>query len=806
MLHQFTYDQWGYFEQLQEGLPCLGLGDPQQPVVIGPNDNDPSGIVICFRSDMTGGGCVSCKLGPNGELLECKCIDGQENGPPEAPPTCTASGTTYPIRINSSHPGPRRDARRGLTSFCYDPAGRPTSVLSTYNGFVDQSDRKREFSYDQLGRPAETWLSVYEEFGIPTLSPLLERRFRVPSIGEAGGDGYDKDGRLLRLIDPEGIESVFSYDDIGRMVTASRNSLSVRYTYDDAHRLTKIDCNDPSAGPDMVYTYDDANRLTRIEHKNAVGSVLMQLDYYWNLDNTLWKRVETDNTITPSNVITVEFTYDARHRLVAEKRTRAGTPSVVEYDITYTYDQLGNRLTRAEAVSNTLVEYSYDTNPANRDPNNQTNNNRLLWYVEKSWDAGQQQYVGTRTVNYTYFKSGDASNISIRDAGDVDAAGKQIVHDLALYYVRNGMLALAYQTQWAEKPPAGGPWAFGTVVSGSMQAIEAREFRYESPRGRYLSRRLRVQTVQGSSPENPCFEVDPTEPAAWTDYVGDTPFTDYTVVNNGQGQLLVTTQMRHFLESEQPASGEKRYFHSDLVGSANLATNETGTPLPAGSGIAKIAYTAFGEEIALAGGAGTGKDAMPTRYRYVGGYGYESDLLVLNGKPGSQPVTLQHVGHRWYQVNIGRFVQRDPAGLMAGVNLYSYCANYPSASIDPSGLWTDDDLNAMHDYYHSRPSWTPQVPVFPGLGSGTAFVLTRRIAKGASFSLIDDTFWWTKWVVKRVGSIHSVPLRWGVKFLAWPIGFLYDYASLYIYCYRNPDFMDRWGKSLMQARYPTPPY
>ncbi|MFO0837520.1 MAG: hypothetical protein U1D55_03270 [Phycisphaerae bacterium] len=61
----------------------------------------------------------------------------------------------------------------------------------------------------------------------------------------------------------------------------------------------------------------------------------------------------------------------------------------------------------------------------------------------------------------------------------------------------------------------------------------------------------------------------------------------------------------------------------------------------------KTAYTAFGEEIALPGGAGTGKDAMPTRYRYVGGHGYESDLLVLNGKPGSVPVVLQHVGHRW---------------------------------------------------------------------------------------------------------------------------------------------------------------
>ena len=38
--------------------------------------------------------------------------------------------------------------------------------------------------------------------------------------------------------------------------------------------------------------------------------------------------------------------------------------------------------------------------------------------------------------------------------------------------------------------------------------------------------------------------------------------------------------------------------------------------------------------------------------------GYESGLLVLAGSnPRLSPVTLQHLGHRWYQPDTGRFVQ-----------------------------------------------------------------------------------------------------------------------------------------------------
>ncbi|MFO0837156.1 MAG: RHS repeat-associated core domain-containing protein [Phycisphaerae bacterium] len=322
--------------------------------------------------------------------------------------------------------------------------------------------------------------------------------------------------------------------------------------------------------------------------------------------------------------------------------------------------------------------YTYDTDYAN--PLTlpyPTRNNRLLSYAENT------DGVPTRAVTYSYYVNGDASNITIRDAGDVDAQGRQIARDLALYYNRNGMLSLAYWGTWSE--------ADGVFVPGTLAADTAREFRYDAARQRYASIPLTVTARPGFAdpdPQNPCFTRRPLAEATWTDYVGDMPYTDFQADLDGSGHGFATTLTRHFLNSEQSGAGVSKYFHDDLLGSAVLATDSAGAPVSAGTGVAKMAYTAFGEEIALVGGNGVGAAAMPTRYRYVGGYGYEADLLALDGKAGSAPVTLQHVGARWYQANLGRFVQRDPIGLGGGLNAYTYVMNRGPNALDPNGLDT----------------------------------------------------------------------------------------------------------------------
>lgn len=153
----------------------------------------------------------------------------------------------------------------------------------------------------------------------------------------------------------------------------------------------------------------------------------------------------------------------------------------------------------------------------------------------------------------------------------------------------------------------------------------------------------------------------------------------------------VVEETRYFggLGEQTVSSGASRYYHADLIGSTSLMTDDAGDP-PA-TGPRTLYYTAFGEAIVYDTGESEWKVAttQPSgspRYQYAGAHGYESNLLVLEGKPGTKPITLKHVGARWYQPDIGRFVQRDPIGLAGGANCYEYVTSSPHIYVDPFGL------------------------------------------------------------------------------------------------------------------------
>jgi len=60
-------------------------------------------------------------------------------------------------------------------------------------------------------------------------------------------------------------------------------------------------------------------------------------------------------------------------------------------------------------------------------------------------------------------------------------------------------------------------------------------------------------------------------------------------------------------------------------------------------------------------------------------------LSLYGPRADLPPIALQHVGARWYDPGLGRFVQRDPIGIEGGLNVYAYTANNPVVGVDPEG-------------------------------------------------------------------------------------------------------------------------
>ena len=117
------------------------------------------------------------------------------------------------------------------------------------------------------------------------------------------------------------------------------------------------------------------------------------------------------------------------------------------------------------------------------------------------------------------------------------------------------------------------------------------------------------------------------------------------------------------------------YYHADLLGSARLLTDGTGETKGTRS------FKAFGETRVSTG--------ETTDAGYVGTLGVETDLTGL-----------LFMRNRYYDVGMGRFVQRDPIGLLGcDFNLYNYCYCNPIENMDASGLSTWDDMKYLNPGY-----------------------------------------------------------------------------------------------------------
>ena len=205
---------------------------------------------------------------------------------------------------------------------------------------------------------------------------------------------------------------------------------------------------------------------------------------------------------------------------------------------------------------------------------------------------------------------------------------------------------------------------FESPPGGSTECITAWEFRYAGARRRYLTRQLDPVTL------DPMADGD-----VWSDYLGDSIWGDYTV-DDGTATMtkryvpgLWQTDLTP-LGDQPPGVPTTGFFHTNMLGTTRMLSSDAGAAIPDASRL----YTAFGVPAV--------EPASPmTRYGYAGAWGYQSNSALSTQHSG-----LLHVGARYYDPRIGRFLQRDPIGIHGGLNVYAYVGNNPLTFVDPEGL------------------------------------------------------------------------------------------------------------------------
>ncbi len=571
-----------------------------------------------------------------------------------------------------------RNARGQLVE-AIDPAGRRIHYRYDVDGRLrelQQGHARYSFKYSAGGR----LLTETRPDGV-------ERRFGYGEAGEllaldivSAPDGHATKDRPIRTIRLE-------RDRMGNLKVQHTLTEVTRYEHDKGDRLVKAERTPTPAGialgltPDIVeFEYDKVGRL--IAEYGANGTVEYTLD---ELDNVTELALPHDQTlqmlrygsghvhqIRVGDQVVSDFERDDLHREIMRTQGRLTERSA--------YDPLGRKVWQSAGFQPEALgrgrgqvwrNYGYDAAGELIETTDSLRGSTQYSYDPAGRLTSCANIVDRQLEQFAWDAAGNLLDEAQRKSrGYVEGNRLRMWQDLRFEYDPFGNLATklrgANQTQRFTYDAQD---RLITVRTQDARGVVETRFEYDSL-GRRLAKTDTSFDVRGMKQraETKRFvweglrlaqEVRETGVSSYV-YSPDAPYTPAarvdTVIAEALAAVAIDTAKR---------TARIYHFHTDLVGAPLEVTDESGELAWAGK------YSAWGKVEPSSQQPAAARTDQPLRY--AGQYADDSTGLHYNT-------------FRFYDPDVGRFINQDPIGLLGGKNLYVYAPN-PVGWVDPLGLW-----------------------------------------------------------------------------------------------------------------------
>ena len=244
------------------------------------------------------------------------------------------------------------DANGNITTYTYDQLNR--LISKTYGYSINGVD----YDYDEIGNIVK----IIHNDGIGDITYYqyddLNRLISIKvdyggSFNKTINYTYDPVGNVDSMKYPDGHQIFYTYDAVNQQISSMEINppsplLLTLYKYDGTGRITQIDYPN---GFYELYKYNEVGRLTNLETYNKTGITYWNYSYAYDNNGNILNILEAfTNTIISND-------YDALNRLLNSTRV-SSSPFISNYNIQYTYDGVGNRI--SETYNGIPSLYSYD--------------------------------------------------------------------------------------------------------------------------------------------------------------------------------------------------------------------------------------------------------------------------------------------------------------------------------------------------------------------------------------------------------------------------------------------------------------